>query len=427
MAAPTAQDGAPTDRQLLTMAILTVALTAVGMGQSMVFAVVPLAARDIGFVPTQIGLIFAVSAVAWMVMSPLWGSASDLLGRRVVLAAGLLGFAASLVLFASALRFGEASALGLGILLVLLIAARMFNGVFGSATRPAAMGYVADVTGPRWRSRGMARVESGFTIGTVSGPVVGALLLVYSNYLPFYVFAGMAVCIAPIAWLSMSSDRSRGQTKRARVKRRAAERSNPEAGRLGFLHPLMRPFLLVGLALGFSNASYVQTLGLFIADATAATGSITSKVSLAFAISAAGVVTAQLIVVDRLRVSDHLLVKLGASLGLLAWVGLATADSLQQVYASMGVYGLGFGMLRVGNASLLSQSVSSWIQGRASGLLGAVMPSGHIITPLVTMQLYVMDPHYPYMAVAGVLALTCLLVHVHGAYARDPSGWRARF
>ena len=78
-------------------ALLFACLVSVGMGQSMLFSVLPPAARGIGLTPFQVSTIFATSASLWVFVSPAWGRRSDVAGRRRVMMIGLLGYALSLL------------------------------------------------------------------------------------------------------------------------------------------------------------------------------------------------------------------------------------------------------------------------------------------------------------------------------------------
>ena len=65
-----------------TIWVLAAGLLCVGAGQSIVFITIPPIARDLGLNEIQIGSIFATSALAWMILSPIWGSFSDSIGRK---------------------------------------------------------------------------------------------------------------------------------------------------------------------------------------------------------------------------------------------------------------------------------------------------------------------------------------------------------
>ena len=56
--------------------LLFVCLVSVGMGQSMLFSILPPAAREIGITPFQVSMIFATSASLWVFVSPPGGGAA---------------------------------------------------------------------------------------------------------------------------------------------------------------------------------------------------------------------------------------------------------------------------------------------------------------------------------------------------------------
>ncbi|HEX5515453.1 MAG TPA: hypothetical protein VFY81_13730, partial [Gammaproteobacteria bacterium] len=53
--------------------LLFAGLVSVGMGQSLMFAILPPVARNLGLSEVQVGVIFAVSGVLWVLSSPFWG------------------------------------------------------------------------------------------------------------------------------------------------------------------------------------------------------------------------------------------------------------------------------------------------------------------------------------------------------------------
>ena len=99
------------------------------------------------------------------IKGPLWGSLSDSIGRKKVVIIGLSGFAISLILFSLTISVGQAGKLTGLLLFIVLVSARVLNGLFGSATRPASGGWVADISSIEDRSRAFARLDSGFSMG----------------------------------------------------------------------------------------------------------------------------------------------------------------------------------------------------------------------------------------------------------------------
>ena len=114
------------------VAILFVALVGVGIGQSMLFAVLPPVARQLGVSPVQIASIFATSATIWVFASPWWGRRSDRVGRRPVMLIGLLGYACSMALMATTIGAGASGLLPAMLVYPALVASRCVFAVFGS-------------------------------------------------------------------------------------------------------------------------------------------------------------------------------------------------------------------------------------------------------------------------------------------------------
>jgi MFS family permease len=111
---------------------------------------------------------------------PFLGGLSDRAGRRSVLILCLLGASLAYLL------------LGLADSLPLLIAAVALAGL-ASATLANAQVYIADVTPPEDRARGMGLVGAVFGLGLVTGPALGGLLSLHSLEAPAFAAAALAL------------------------------------------------------------------------------------------------------------------------------------------------------------------------------------------------------------------------------------------
>jgi MFS family permease len=377
--------------------ILSLGLLCVGAGQSVVFITIPPLVRDLGLTEIQIGSIFASSALAWMFLSPYWGKLSDKIGRKRVVIIGLFGFAVSLILFSLAISLGREGVLHGTILFTILIAARLINGMFGSATRPAAGAWVADITNPEERSRAFARLDSGFSMGRIFGPAVAGFLLLVSYTAPFYLFASMALIVILLITKQKAykgnSDLTDTNTS---IKATSKE---------------VWPFLVVSAAFGICNAALVQTSSFYFQDViTSGAENYIALASVGFMLSALGILTGQLLVADRMQTSPGSLIRLGSLFLCASLVGIGFSSSLSQVYIALYFYGMGGGMLGPGISSSLSLSVGKDNQGAASGFLGMVIPVGHVISPLLAMPLYMVLPSAPYFLGAIIMLVAMIFI-----------------
>jgi MFS transporter, DHA1 family, tetracycline resistance protein len=140
---------------------LTVFLDVAGFG--MILPLLPFYAQRYGADAFAVGALFACYSLAQALCAPLLGRLSDRYGRRPVLLAALLANAGALLLFASAETF------------LVLFVARTLSGV-AAANFSIAQAYVADVTPPRDRARGLGMIGAALGLGFVLGPGLGGLL-----------------------------------------------------------------------------------------------------------------------------------------------------------------------------------------------------------------------------------------------------------
>ena len=141
----------PQERKL-GFRILFLAMFAIGTGQTLFIAVLPPYARGLGLSEVQVGFIFSLSALGWMVMSPFWGKKSDFIGRKSIIILGLLVYALATILMGIEFRLNELGYINLTTLFGLLILTRGFYGFLGSGSHSASMAYVADRTTEKERS-----------------------------------------------------------------------------------------------------------------------------------------------------------------------------------------------------------------------------------------------------------------------------------
>ena len=379
-----------------TIWILAAGLLCVGAGQTIVFITIPPIARDLGLNEIQIGSIFATSAVAWMILSPVWGSLSDSIGRKKIVIVGLLGFAISLVLFSLTISLGQKGLLTGTLLFVLLVSARILNGIFGSATRPSSGGWVADISSINSRSRAFARLDSGFSMGRILGPALAGLLLLVSYTAPFFFFAAGAFIVIVLVIFQQSPPKIS---------------SSKEVKKLSMFDSRVWPFLIVSAAFGICNASLFQTSSFFFQDViTPSSENYIALASVGFMLTGLGVLNGQLLIADRLQTSPGSLIKLGVIFNCLSLLGYAYSSSLVQVYICLFFFGLGNGMLGPGISSSLSLSVGKDYQGVAGGFLGMVIPIGHVASPLISMPLYTINPVYPYILGSSLMFLCTVFI-----------------
>ena len=239
---------------LRALRVLLVCLVCIGLGQSMLFAILPPAARALGISPFRISTIFATSASIWVFVSPWWGRKSDVWGRRPVILIGLLGFGLSMALLATTIACGAAGLLPVVAVYPLLIVSRCVFALIGSGTGPASQAYIADRTTTTDRAAGLALVSAAMGFGETIGPALGAALATLGLVAPIYFTAALAVASAGVIWWRLPED---GPVRPA---------GSVAAPRLGYADVRVVPFLAVGASLQAVRATTVITLALFLQD-----------------------------------------------------------------------------------------------------------------------------------------------------------------
>jgi MFS transporter, DHA1 family, tetracycline resistance protein len=153
-------------RSPLAVIFLTVFLDLLGFG-----IVLPLAAYYVGalggsgMTPAQIATastwLGALYSFTQFLFAPLWGWLSDRVGRRPIILLSVAGSCLSYVLF------------GLATSLPVLLLSRALAGAM-AANISTAQAYVADVTTPEERTKGMGMIGAAIGLGFVLGPAIGA-------------------------------------------------------------------------------------------------------------------------------------------------------------------------------------------------------------------------------------------------------------
>ena len=376
-------------------------LFAVGLGQSFAFVLVPPLARDLGLSVIETSMIFSISAVAWAMTSTSWGRASDRHGRRNIAVIGLIGYSISIIALITPLFLVEKNILDFVYLLPLLILGRLINGLIGSATRPAAFGYMADITSRSKRTKKFARLESSFLIGTIMGPMIGGFLFLYSKTLPFYIFAMCGFIAAIGIYVTFPNKIS------------LKEKTENIISKLSFKDKSVWPFLLIAALSSLCQASLLQSIGFFITDVFSNEKDLPLVISLTFVVLSISTVVSQYFFTDLMPIKNNKLLIYGTFLIMISYLMAALATSIALFYLAMMINGLGAGMFRPANASTLSLAQTPDNQGKAAGYLGSVMPIGHVLTPIVAMPIYQLEPGYLYLFSATLCFISLLFIIGH--------------
>ena len=167
-------------RQRSSLGVLFLVVFVDLLGFGMVIPIMPRYAEALGAPTAWIGLLLTGYSAMQFVFAPLWGRLSDRVGRRPVLLASIALTAVGFLGYALAPSFGW------------LLASRLFAGA-ATANLAIARAYVADVTTPETRARGMGVIGASFGLGFILGPAIAGPLSSLSIAAPGYAAAGLSV------------------------------------------------------------------------------------------------------------------------------------------------------------------------------------------------------------------------------------------
>ncbi len=401
-AAPPSPTGKLRTASLGTL-FLTVFLDLLGFG--LVIPFLPGLARRLGagdFAATVPGAVFSVMQFLFI---PLWGRLSDRIGRRPVL---LWSIAASSVGMA---------AVGLAPTLALLIAARAASGI-ATANIAVAQAYIADVTTPETRARGMGLIGIAFGLGFILGPFMGGELsrfevLGREGTLPAFVAAGLSAVNLLLALRTLPESLP-AAARAAGARLRRAVPLDVSAFRTAVSVPGIGAAVAINFMFILWFAGMEQTFRLFTADefgmSDAATGRVFGLVGL---VSAA----MQGRFVPRLAprfgeaalVRAGLVVQAGAFL-LLGVCPMLGAGATAALYVSAALIAAGNGLTQPSLPAFASRRAAPGTQGLTLGTLQSASALARAAGPIVGGALYAgVAPSAPYLA-GGVGLLAAALV-----------------
>jgi MFS family permease len=382
---------------------LTVFLDLLGFG--LVIPFLPGLARHLGasdFVATLPGAAYSLMQFLFI---PIWGRLSDRIGRRPVLMWSIAASATGMVV------------LGFADTLLVLFAARVWSGI-ATANIAVAQAYIADVTPPERRARGMGIIGIAFGLGFILGPAVGGELsrfevLGRTGTLPALVAAALSTVNLLLAFRTLPE--SLPPEARGRSVRRAVP-LDLRAARAAAHTPGIGAAVAVNFLMVLWFAGMEQTFRLFTADrfglSDAGTGRIFAFVGVTGAIVQGGVV-------GRLarRFGESPLIRAGlliqavafTLLGASPWFG---AWSKVALYGSAVLISAGSGVATPSLSAYASRRTGRDAQGLTLGTLQSAAAAARALGPALGGLLYAsIAPSAPYFAGAiGFLVAMALAI-----------------
>ena len=380
---------------MLTL-FLIVFIDLVGFG--IIIPLLPFFGEHFNASPAMIGFLMASYSLTQFIAAPFWGRASDRIGRRPILLITLTGAAASYVL------------LGFSSSLLMLFVARGLGG-FMAGNISTAFAYVADITTPENRTKGMGVIGAAFGLGFIAGPAIGGILAgpdpLNADFRTPALAAAALSCVAlTMAFFLLKeslSEEIRKQISAMPAKNRRQQ----------FREALAKPG--VGLLIGLSfMATFVfagmETTFAMWSERRMGWGPQQNGYLFAFVGIMAAMVQGGLVGKLAKRFGETNLVIQGAAALALGMLLIPFTNSLATLLGAMVIVAYGFSIITPSLNSLISLQVASGEQGGVMGVGRSATTMARVIGPAWAGLMFShLGMDWPYFGGAMVMTLVVIL------------------
>jgi predicted MFS family arabinose efflux permease len=359
------------------------------MGFGIVIPLLPLYGERYHPSALAMGMLLSAFSATQFAAAPVLGRLSDRFGRKPVLLFSLAGSVAGYLLFAVAHS------------LAILFAARIIDGISGGNIS-TAQAYVADVTTPETRAKGMGMIGAAFGLGFVFGPAIAGVTVRWGEWAPGAAAAAMSALAFAAAAIFLREPERRGAP--------AGGRGLPALGR-ALRNRSIATLLAVFFLLTFAFSNFEATFAQFLHDRLGATP---SRVAFLFVYVGVliSVVQGGLIGPLTRALGERRLVVAGGFAVAAALALLPAALSIPLVMAALVPLTLGIGATNPSLSSLVSKDARPEDRGTVLGAYQSASALGRILGPLWGEMAYFRfgryGPHWTGAVVAGAAAIVSL-------------------
>jgi DHA1 family tetracycline resistance protein-like MFS transporter len=363
------------------------------VGFSMLIPMLPYFVTHFGASAYVVGLLMATFSLCQLVTAPLWGNASDRIGRKMVLIVSQIGATIGWVMLG--LADGIASALAVAPIAVVFIA-RILEGVSGGNIS-ITQAYVADLVEPKDRARAFGLISAMFAAGMIFGPAGGGVLYARFGFAtPFLVAAGFQL-VTLVLTITMLPE--------SRARKKDEERVGMGALLESFRKPHLARLLLQKLAIALALYGWFAVFALYLARQL---GFALATTDYFFSIFAVFNVFMNVVVVGRVsaRVGDRTMSNAGLASLTAGYALVPFVHDVALLAVSMLLFSFGIALTNTGITALISNAASDREQGTVLGTSSSLDSlSGVLAPPVSTGILSAYGPRF-----AGIESLTLAAV-----------------
>ncbi len=341
----------------LVIIFLTVFIDLLGFG--IIIPLLPFYAESFGANAFMVGLLGTSYSLMQFLFSPVWGRLSDRIGRRPIILLGLAGSCASYMVLAVASS------------LAVVFLGRIVGGIAG-ANIPTAQAYIADVTTPENRARGMGLVGAAFGLGFIFGPAIGGILSHMGPSAPMW--SASALCGANLvaAYFLLPESRTADNTRKALGRMEALRRAMADR-RLVLLLAL---YFIVTAAFSGFEATFALFSERRFGFTVATIGYLFAFIGFALAL-VQGVLVGRVVKrVGEARLIPVAIAVIGIGIGLVPF-----AWTVPALLVAVGTLAVGMGFNGPALSGMLSRLTHADDQGGMLGLASSLASLGRVVGP----------------------------------------------
>lgn len=315
------------------------------------------------YVQRWAGLVFGVTFVAALFMSPIWGRIADKYGYKPILIINGFGIAISIFLMGTAESVPE------------LFFIRLFMGVV-TGFIPTSLAFVSSQTTKETAGKTLGTLQMGSVSGTLFGPVIGGLMADTFGFTYTFIITSVVIGIAALIVLVGLKEIKRTKSKNAHVYARKTIIQ-------GILHHrLLFNVMIITALIQIGNFSIQPLLSLYVAQLTDS-----SQVALLAGITFSATGIGNILFARRWgRLGDQIgYEKVLTFLLILAFVFIipqAFVGELWQLMVLRLLFGIAVGGMIPTTTALMRREAPIDIQGEVMGYNTSFRFLGNIIGPM---------------------------------------------
>lgn len=362
------------------------------LGFGLILPLLPFIAEKFDATPFEIGMLAAAYSFFQFISAPIMGRLSDRFGRKKLLFISQIGSVIGFIF------------LGVADTLSLIFLSRIIDGITGGNIS-IAQAYMADITTPQNRAKGMGILGAAFGLGFIFGPAVGGFLSQWGFAVPAYFAAFIAGLAAISTWFFLEET---VDTKTAKTKPKTK-----------FTFSEMKKTLttpVLGLLIGIFfliNLAFSGMQGTFALWTQSTYGWGPTETGYMFAYIGIMSVIMQLFILPRAikAFGEKAVFKLSLPILALGLLGVPLSIHWGLLLIATSFLVLGNSLANPTIQSIASENVDKEEYGGVLGFLQSSASLGRIVGPLMAGQLFAaVSKDAPYIFSAMVILIALLIV-----------------